>query len=167
MSYKNKTFVSFDGDTDMSYYRLMEAWKQNDNIAFNFYNAHDLNSARDTSTEESIKAQLMERMRNTKVFVLLVGEKTQYLYKFVRWEIEQAVSRNLPIIAVNLNGKRSMDKDRCPPLLKDELAVHISFNAGIMQYALENWPNSHEAYKAQEKKGAYYYNDSVYGNLGL
>lgn len=167
MSYKNKTFVSFDGDTDMHYYRLMEAWKQNDNNPFNFYNAHNLNSARDTSTEESIKAQLMERLRNTKVFVLLVGENTRYLFKFIRWEIEQALSRNLPIIAVNLNGKRSIDNDKCPPLLRNELAVHISFNARIMQYALENWANSHETCKSQGKTGPYYYSDNVYKDLGL
>ena len=91
MPYRNKTFVSFDGDSDMSYYRLMQAWKQNDGIAFNFYNAHDLNTARDSSQEASIKAQLSERMRNTSVFVLLVGERTRYLQKFVRWEIEQAI----------------------------------------------------------------------------
>ncbi len=70
MSYQNKTFVSFDGDSDMHYYRLMTAWKQNDNLPFNFYNAHDLNAARDSSSEESIKAQLAERLRNSKVFVL-------------------------------------------------------------------------------------------------
>jgi hypothetical protein len=167
MSYRNKTFVSFDGDTDMHYYRLMEAWKQNDNIPFNFYNAHDLNFARDTSSEESIKTQLMERLRNTKVFVLLVGENTRYLYKFVRWEIEQALSRNLPIIVVNLNGERSIDTDRCPPLLRDELAVHISFNSKIMQHALENWPASYESYKAEEKSGPYYYNNDAYRGLGL
>ena len=39
MPYRNKTFVSFDGDSDMSYYRLMQAWRQNDGIAFNFYDA--------------------------------------------------------------------------------------------------------------------------------
>ena len=104
MPYRNKTFVSFDGDNDMPYYRLMCAWKQNDNIPFNFYNAHDLNYARDSSHEESIKVQLRIRMQNSKEFILLIGEKTRYLYKFVRWEIEQALARELPIIAVNLNG---------------------------------------------------------------
>lgn len=167
MSYRNKTFVSFDGDTDMHYYRLMCAWKQNDNVPFDFYNAHDINTARDTSSEESIKAQLMERLRNTKVFVLLVGEKTQYLYKFVRWEIEQALSRNLPIIAVNLNGRKAIDTNRCPPILRNELAIHISFNAKIMQHALENWPSNHETCKNQGKTGPYYYNDDIYRNLGL
>lgn len=162
MSYRNKTFVSFDGDTDIHYYRLMQAWKQNDNMPFDFYNAHDLNSARDTSTEESIKVQLAERLRNTKVFVILIGENTRYLYKFVRWEIEQSIKRDLPIIAVNLNGKKSMDADRCPPLLRDALAIHISFNAKIMQYALENWPGSHEKYRKEGKRGSYYYKEELY-----
>jgi len=167
MSYKNKTFVSFDGDTDMYYYRLMTAWKQSDNIPFNFYNAHEINYARDTSTEESIKAQLMDRLRNTKIFVLLVGENTRYLYKFVRWEIEQALSRDIPIIAVNLNGARAIDINRCPPLLKNELAVHISFNARIMQYALENWPDIHMNCRIQGKNAPHYYKDNVYRELGL
>ncbi|MCL2182127.1 MAG: TIR domain-containing protein [Chitinispirillia bacterium] len=167
MSYKNKIFVSFDGDTDIHYYRLMQAWKQNDDMSFNFYDAHDLNYARDTSMEQSIKNQLMERLRSTKIFVLLVGERTRYLYKFVRWEIEQALARNLPIVAVNLNGKRAIDTDRCPPILSDKLVVHISFNAKIMQYALENWLNSHESYTNQGKTGPYYFNDNVYRGLGL
>src|SRR5262245_40237236 len=109
MSYRNKTFVSFDGDSDMRYYRLMTAWKQNDGMEFNFFNAHDINTARDSSSEQSIKAQLSERLRNSKIFVLLIGERTRYLQKFVKWEIEQAISRKMPIIVVNLNGNRSKD----------------------------------------------------------
>ena len=167
MPYRNKTFVSFDGDNDIHYYRLMQAWKQNDNTEFSFYNAHDINSARDTSTEESIKAQLAERMRNSKLFVLLVGENTRYLRKFVPWEIEQALKRELPTIVVNLNGLRSMDSERCPPSIKSELAIHVSFNVAILQYALENWPSSDTAHRQKGESGPYYYKESVYKELGL
>ncbi len=104
MSYRNKTYVAFDGDTDMKYYRLMTAWRANEHIDFNFYDAHELNSARDTSTTDSIKAQLRERMANAKQMVLLVGEKTKDLRKFVPWEIELARKQDIPIIVVNLNG---------------------------------------------------------------
>jgi hypothetical protein len=62
MPYRNKVFVSFDGDTDIHYYRLMRAWKQNDHTPFNFYDAHDLTQARDTSIEESIKRSLSKRL---------------------------------------------------------------------------------------------------------
>ncbi|MCL1998788.1 MAG: hypothetical protein FWG65_08475 [Turicibacter sp.] len=52
MPYKNKTYIAFDGDTDMSYYRTLQMWKANNNIDFDFYDAHNLNTARDTSLTE-------------------------------------------------------------------------------------------------------------------
>lgn len=167
MPYRNKTYVSFDADSDIHYYYLMRAWKQADGIDFNFYDAHDLNTARDTSQESSIKSQLAVRMRATKTFVLLVGNRTRYLYKFVRWEIEQALSRDLPILVVNLNGRRSIDTDRCPPLLRSELAVHVSFNAAIVQYALDQWPLIHKAKRRERETGPFYYDVKVYERLGL
>ena len=167
MPYRNKIFVSFDGDSDIHYYRLLRAWKQNDGIDFNFYDAHNLNTARDSSQEASIKAKLAERMRATKTFVILIGDRTRYLRKFVRWEIEQALKRDLPIIAVNLNGKRFMDEARCPALLRAALAVHISFNAAIMQRALDTWPHSHATQRLSQVSGPFYYKNDVYLELGL
>ena len=167
MPYKNKTFVSFDGDTDIRYYRLMQAWKQNDGLDFNFYDAHDLNYARDSSLESSIKSQLAERLRNSRLFVLLIGEKTRYLQKFVRWEIEQAIASDLPIIGVNLNGRRAMDPERCPTVLQAALAVHVSFNMAIVQHAMDNWPSSHLQNRTASKSGPFYYAESVYNDLRL
>ncbi len=166
MAYRDKVYVSMDADNDLHYYYLMKAWKQNDKTGFNFRDAHDLNTILDKS-EESIKAGLQERFRHTKVFVLLVGEHTRYLYKYVRWEIEEAIKRELPCIVVNLNGKRSMDSELCPPIIQDELAIHISFNARILQYALEHWPDSDIQKREDNESGAYYYKDSVYKELGL
>lgn len=167
MAYRNKVYVCFDGDTDIHYYRLMKAWHQNDHTPFNFFDAHDLNSARDSSQEASIKRQLRERLLNTKIMVVLVGEKTRYLYKFVRWEMEQALSLNLPIIVVNLNNLRQQDPDRCPPVIKSELAIHISFRAAILQHAIETWPAEHLRLKQEGKSGPFYYQSSVYDRLGI
>lgn len=166
MAYRDKVYVSMDADSDIRYYYLMKAWKQNDNTSFDFRDAHDINNIYDKS-EASIKAGLQERFRSTKVFVLLVGNHTRYLYKYVRWEIEQALKRGIPCIVVNLNGKRAVDLDLCPAIIRDELAIHISFNARILQYALENWPSFYYQAKQEGKSGAYYYEDSVYERLGL
>ena len=166
MAYRNKVYVSMDADNDIHYYRLMQAWTQSDRTSFNFYDAHDLNTILDRS-EASIKAGLQERFRSTRVFVLLVGDHTRYLYKFVRWEIEQAIKRDLPVIAVNLNGHRQQDSDRCPPLIRDELAIHISFNTKVMEYALDHWPSSHETKRKEGATGAFHYKGSVYQGLGL
>lgn len=167
MAYRNKTYVCFDGDADIHYYRLMKAWHQNDHTNFSFFDAHDLNTARDWSQEESIKRQLRERLRNTNLFVVLIGANTRYLTKFVRWEMDQALSLNLPIIGVNLNGARQQDAERCPPVIRDALAVYISFNAAIMQYALEHWPQAHAEYRQQGKSGPFYFRESIYAQMNL
>ncbi|OQB05860.1 MAG: hypothetical protein BWY19_00744 [bacterium ADurb.Bin212] len=167
MSYTNKTYVAFDADNDIHYYRLMQAWKKNDGTTFNFYDAHDLNNLMPWSTEQTIKEKLQERLRNTKTFVLLVGTNTKYLYKFVRWEIEQAIKREMPIIVVNLNGRRRKDLEHCPPILDDVLAVHVGFNQKIIEYALNNWPALDLRYRNEGKISDYYYDDNFYKSLGL
>lgn len=167
MAYRNKTYVAFDGDRDIRYYYLMQAWKDNENSNFNFYDAHDINTARDTSLESTIKARLRERMANASNFILLVGDGTRYLYKFVRWEIDQAISRNIPIIAVNLNGLRKMDDSRCPPILASALAIHVPYKQAAVQYALDHWPSGHKNHRLARDSGAYYYNESIYRQLGI
>lgn len=170
MSYKNKTYVAFDGDNDMWAYRYMRGWKANDHIDFDFHDAHDLNSARDTSTEESIKTQLRIRMQNSKQMLLLVGENTKYLRKFVPWEIELARKKEIPIIVVNLNNKKSYDDDLCPSAVKDwTYTINVPFKMKIIKYALDNFPDNYENRKNDSEyfSHKYHYKDSVYDELGL
>lgn len=166
MAYRNKTYICFDGDSDMDPYRLMTAWSENNKIDFDFHNAHDLNTARDSSQEESIKKQLRERFANSKLLVVLIGEKTRYLTKFVKWEMEVAVRLDLPIVGVNLNKARTRD-DLCPPAIKNQLAIYVPFGIKIVKYAMENWPASHAKHRAANETGAYYYEQAVYDQLGL
>lgn len=167
MSYRNKTYVALDYDTDKNYYNIMRAWIENDNIDFNFHNAHDLNNLLPTSSEETIKGKLRERLHNTKNFILLIGKNTKNLYKFVRWEIEHALALDLPIIAVNLNGIRKLDNTYCPPILKNQLAIHTDFSMKIIKYSLDIWPNSHIDHKSKNEISPYYWIDKVYSELEI
>lgn len=166
MAYRNKTYIAFDGDNDMHYYRLMTAWKANDGFSLNFHNAHDLNTARDSSQEESIKRQLRERFANSKQLVVLIGANTKYLTKFVKWEMEVALRLGLPIIGVNLNGSRQMD-DRCPPTIRDQLVVYTSFNHNIIEHAMDHWLAEFHSLRSAGTTGNRHYNDNVYRRLGL
>lgn len=166
MAYRNKTYIAFDGDNDMHYYRLMTAWKANDGFSLNFHNAHDLNTARDSSQEESIKRQLRERFANSKLLVVLIGANTKYLTKFVKWEMEVALRLGLPIVGVNLNGSRQMD-DRCPPTIRDQLVVYTSFNHNIIEYAMDHWPAVFHSLRSAGTTGNRHYSDDVYRRLGL
>ena len=166
MSYRNKTYVIFDGDNDLWAYAFMKGWKENENIDFNFYDAHDIRPLTDRATEETIRERLRERMASAKQVIVLVGEQTKNLYKFVRWEIDLAMKKDLPIVVVNLNGKRGHDPDLCPTILKEHYAAHVAFKMKIIQYALDNFPDEYDK-RDKSATGPRYYNDSIYTKLGL
>lgn len=173
MSYKNKTYIIFDADTDMKYYRLMTAWNENENIDFNFYNAHDIYSVNKahieklreldkkdkTSREEIyIKGKLKERLNNTKQVIVLVGDSTKNLYKYVRWEIEVAIDLDIPIIAVNLDGT-NRSSSKTPPILKDKACfLSTPFKVDAIKYALDNFPTWYHKNKQNGKFDGYYKN---------
>lgn len=166
MAYRNKTYICFDGDNDMHWYRLMTAWSENERTDFSFHNAHDLNTARDSSQEESIKRQLRERFANSKLLIVLIGKNTRLLTKFVKWEMEVALRLDLPIVGVNLNMSRIQD-NLCPPTIKDELAIYVPFGQGIVKYAMDNWPESHSRYRKTNETGPHHYKQALYDSLGL
>lgn len=166
MAYRNNTYVIFDADTDIRSYRLMQAWKENQHIDFNFHDAHDINNLRDGSSEETIKRKLRERMSNAKQVVVLVGESTKSLYKFVRWEIDLALEMGIPIIVANLNGRRVMDPDRCPPILKGKPVVHVSYQPAIIRHALDDFADGYPTYAAS-RESDFYYSPEIYSRLGL
>lgn len=169
MAYRNKTYVCFDADQDIKYYRMLLAWSENDKFDFEMYNAHEINNLRNNSSEETIKGKLLERLKNSKVMIVLVGENTKYLYKYVRWEIEKAIELGIPIIAVNIvedsKGKynRKLDDIHCPKILKETMALHIAFREKILSKAIQEWPS---AYK-DPKFSYYYYKDYIYSSLGI
>ncbi|TSD64482.1 molecular chaperone Tir [Inquilinus sp. KBS0705] len=161
----NTCYTCFDGDNDIHYYRLMQAWHANDRFAFTFANAHDITQARDTSSEETIKRSLRLRLNSSDVLIVLVGQSTRNLYRFVRWEMEVALEKEMPIIVVNLNGERSMDSVLCPPILRHELVVHIPWGHKIIDYAIRNWPAEHHRLLAAGTSGERLYPNTVYNNL--
>lgn len=173
MAYRNKTYVCFDADQDMNYYTMLLAWSENDKFDFEIYNAHEINNLRKYSNEETIKRKLFERLKNSKVMIVLVGEKTKNLYKYVRWEIEKAIELDIPIIAVNIvknsDGKynRDIDYDNCPKILKETTALHIPFREKIITKAIDEWPDIHTDYINKKEIGPKIYMDFVYKDLNL
>lgn len=164
MSYRNKTYVIFDGDNDQWAYHYMKGWITNEHIDFDFHDAHDVNEIRNGTQEETVKRKLRERLANTKQAIVLVGDNTKYLYRYVRWEIEVCQEKGIPIVTVNLNGKREMDDDLCPAILKGTCTVHVPFRAKIIQKALDDFCSNFLSYKG--KKNLYDKAD-VYERLDL
>jgi hypothetical protein len=169
MSYRNKTYVAFASE-DIHCYRLMEAWRDNEHIDFNFHDAHDLAVALDTSQPETIRKRLRERLNNTKQIVLLASStcksKAAKTSSFIYYEVETIVKLDLPVVVANLDGNRKADYSCIPQVFLDAdyYTMSVSFQPAIIKYALNNYaPN----YSVSGKTGPYWYKDSVYQQLGL
>lgn len=166
MAYKKQIYIAFDADSDIHYYYLMKAWKQNDNTNFDFKNAHELNTIYDSDSEQTKKRKLRERMENSKIFILLIGEHTKYLYKYVRWEIELAKEKGLPIICINLNQSRKVDEDRIPKIIRETLSLHICFAVKVLQHALDVWGNTHCSLSKEGECEPYIFPSETYKEIG-
>lgn len=153
----SRVFVSFDSE-DIGKFNLMKAWKENENIDFDFIDMQ-LETPIDSENEEYIKSKLRKKITNSGTFIQLIGQNTKSKHKYVRWEAEVAIEKNCRLIAVNLNGKRVMDDNLTPPILKNKGVVFVSFQAKIIKYALDNFS------KRDEKN--WNYPEKVYTDLGL
>lgn len=167
MSFQEKIYVAFDNANDLDTYNQLCEWKQSDGSSFAFYNGFDIARDIEKVNDDIVKQRIKERMQESNVCVVLIGQYSKSYRKFTRWQIECAITNDIPIIAVNANGIRSVDFDRCPTALKKALSLHISFQAPILEFALMNWPKSHKEHRAKEKSHNIRYGNEVYEALGL
>jgi hypothetical protein len=132
MSYRNKTYVAFASE-NIRYYRLMEAWRENEHIEFDFFDAHDLFISRATSRPETTKRNLRERLKNAKQVVLLGSADAKRRgsdgTSFLAHEVKVMMEFNLPVVVANLDGDRKIDRNFIPtPLLgADYYTLSTSF----------------------------------------
>lgn len=151
-----RAFVGFSS-TDLHYYRLMQAWKQNEHIDFNFADCQ-LEQEIDSDNEAYIKRKCRERINLAGSFISLIGTDTRSKHKYVRWELEVALEKDCRIIGVNIGKSRQMVEATCPPIIRDVGAIFVPFSPKIIAYALENYQ--------MKEKGNFYYKDEIYKKLG-
>lgn len=169
MSYRSKTYVAFASE-DIHNYRLMTAWQANENIDFDFVNAHDIYAARDSSKPETIKRRLRERLNNTKQVVLLGSSAARRKggdgSSFLAYEVSAIISLGLPVVVANLGGSRKSLHGNIPAPFADEdyFTMSTSFGPTMIKYALDHYVPD---FAGSNKTGSYHYKESVYQNLGL
>ena len=151
-----RTFVGFSS-TDIHYYRLMLAWKENEHIDFNFANCQ-LGQEINSEDESYIKRKCCERIDMAGTFAVPIGQDTRSKHKYVRWEMEVAREKDCRIIGINLDGSRRVVNATCPPIIRNIGAIFVPFSAKIVAYALENYQ--------MHQDDDYHYKDEVYKQLG-
>ncbi|TAJ82084.1 TIR domain-containing protein [Reyranella sp.] len=108
MAYRSGTYVAFHAEgtsdpteSDMKYYRLLQAWDKNKKFDFRLVNSHDKVAAvRDTSKRATLEASLRQRLSNSRNVLLIIGKTTKLDDDWIPFEIAYAVDKcTIPIIA--------------------------------------------------------------------
>ncbi|MDA9009060.1 hypothetical protein N9K16_03765, partial [Alphaproteobacteria bacterium] len=101
------TYIAFDGlgetnptKSDFRYYSTIQAWNLNKRVAFRFRDSHSATYAiRDTSTVDTVKSRIRERLSGSKNCLIILSDKTRKTGSMLSYEIEKAVDYyNLPLI---------------------------------------------------------------------
>lgn len=107
MANRTGTYFAFDGQgqadpsqSDFKYYVTVQGWAANRGIEFKFVNSHEKASAvRDTSTRETLKRSIRERLAASKNMVAIISDITRKSGSLLSYEIEMAVDYyKLPLI---------------------------------------------------------------------
>ncbi len=134
MAYRNGTYIAFHaegtnrpGKSDIAFYNIMKAWSKKTDDDFTMINSHDKTSAvRDTSKRVTLRASLLERLRNSKNMVLIIGDTTRFDTDWVPFEIEKAIDDyRLPIIATYPNHHFIINPNNRRPLWPRALETRI------------------------------------------
>lgn len=149
MYYRTRLYLDAEWDGDRDLIDQIHYWKDNDFYTLHFSDAHDLMQSRDTSLPCSIKRSLAQRMSGSKIFLLIVGDKTKTATKgkcqfcrnyystldwcssgntvnnksFIEYECEKAVKDGLEIVV--LYNASTVDRSKCPEIVRYE-GKHIA-----------------------------------------
>lgn len=164
VAYRNGTYIAFHAGgtadptaSDITYYRMLKAWHEHDDIEFEFINSHDkVAGVRDTSTKATLRRSLIDRLNNSKNMVLIIGATTRLDTDWVPFEIGYAVDIcKIPIIATYIGYEWITAPAKLhslwPPAFASRInirsarAIHIPFKQkaiddAIRQFDLNDMP---------------------------
>ena len=183
MAYRSGTYVAFHaagtnrpGQSDIDYYNLMKAWTAKTDDDFTMINSHDKASAvRDSSLRATLRNSLLERLRNSRNMVLVIGETTRLDTDWVPFEIEKAVDvYGLPIIAAYTVWDKPLRTPSAwshlwPSALSMRISngtanvIHIPFKKEALKDAISQF--SHDVPPCG--KGLTIYSDAAYRSFGI
>lgn len=130
MAYRTRTYIAADWDGDHDLVDQLHKWNESDYWGLHFQDAHDLTQSRDTSKACSIKKSLRRRLDCSKIFVLIVGDKTTSIMKGACWYCPSYIARTESCAMGEWVDDRSFVEFECHYawLHDDEMRVVVLYN---------------------------------------
>lgn len=183
MAYRNGTYVAFHAGgttdptkSDIKYYNTLRMWNANKNIDFKLIDSHEKTaSVRDSSKKETLRRNLVTRLKNSKQFFLILTQSTKSDTDWVPFEISYAVDEcELPLILAYPDFNSIIEPANLtnywPNVLKTRIendsarAIHIPFKKEPVLDAISQFDITNTEYPTN---GYGYYTREAHQQWGL
>lgn len=185
MAYRNGTYIAFDGngttnptEGDMKYYGLLRKWNNSNKFELTFSDSHlKTYQVKDSSLVNTLKARLLERMKNSKNMLLIISDDTNWDRGMLNYEIEKAVDHyKIPLIIAYTGYSYILNplalREKWPKALlqridnKTAKCIHIPFKEKAISSAISQF-SVHSTGDNILTSSLTYYSKEVYVKWGF
>ena len=104
-------------------------------------------------------------MDDASIVLVVLSKTLKSMRRFSKWQVEYAISKEMPIIVLNNSRIRAIDNDITPTILKNHLCLYIPNDEKALELACLNWPKSNTLHIQNGDKTPYRYDYDVYKEL--
>lgn len=123
------TYIAADWEHDYNAVVILKKWNESRYVNFSFLDAHDLQQARDSSLNCSIKASLSARLEKSYRFILIVGDNTKNLRSGGCYLCSSYNSWTGACARGHYIDNRSYIDFECEKAIRDGMQIRVLYNA--------------------------------------
>lgn len=160
-----RVFFSVDQERYRGIYRELLAWLNQNDAPVEPWTTQDLTREAASDAPDIEHNRLVDHIVNSDYVMLLVGESSMDPEGLETKALNTAAWLKRPIVALNLNQSRSVDREHFPSLIDEQLVLHIPMEGQVIRHALETWRDEAFKLRSMGHGGPVHYPSEIYSLL--
>lgn len=162
MNQEKRVFFSLNHDRDAALYRELLQWLTLNGIAINPWTTIDFERDNRSEDERQRQTQIVDQVVNSDYAVVIVGDSPIDPESVDIQALNAASWMKRPIIALNVNQLKDIDRDHFPQLMADQLVLHLPMEGQVFKHALESWKDEAFRVRTMGQSGPVHYSHDIY-----
>ncbi len=162
MNSEKRVFFSLNHDTDASLYRELLQWLNDSRIAIDPWTTVDFERSSFAEDDRQRQMEIVDQVVNSDYVVVIVGDSSIDPESIDIQALNAAAWMKRPIIALNINQLKDIDRDHFPELMSDQLVLHLPMEGQVFKHALESWKDEAFRVRTMGQSGPVHYSHDIY-----
>ena len=165
MQRTKRIFFSVDQDRHREIYRELLAWLNQNDTPIDPWTTQDIAEDAASGTPSIEHNRLVDHIVHSDYVMLLVGDASLDPEGIETKALNTAAWLKRPIVALNLNQSRTVDREHFPSLIQEQLVLHIPMEGQVIRHALETWRDEAFKLRTMGHGGPVHYPSEIYALL--